>query len=347
MSVIIPLYNAEKYIAECLDSILAQTFQNFEVIVVDDCSTDNSAAVVESYTEKFGGRLTLARTQKNSGTPGEPGNIGIALSRGKYLLVLDNDDTITPTALEELYSVAKEFDADVVACEKYYSVPQRFWNDAEFRKQLKPTGYAQGTPADKPTLLSDNLFERVTECANHKFLWPLWSKLIRRDFLINNHIHFASNIVQDMLATYCLVYFAKIFVRVPNVINYYRVLEESVSHTSSNDWAKYFQKYFHALTDGFEYLDKILSGREFFQQRPDMKYLAFDTLMQNILYYITKIYTQIPAPDLEELLRKELGGGDNAALTAFTFSAMNIYRLQLIQAQQRITALENELRHVK
>ena len=53
ISVIIPMYNAEKYIGECLDSILAQTFTDFEVIVVDDCSTDNSAKIVESYAEKF------------------------------------------------------------------------------------------------------------------------------------------------------------------------------------------------------------------------------------------------------------------------------------------------------
>ena len=53
VSIIIPMYNAEKYVGECLDSILAQTFKDFEVIVVDDCSTDNSRAVVESYVPKF------------------------------------------------------------------------------------------------------------------------------------------------------------------------------------------------------------------------------------------------------------------------------------------------------
>ena len=56
ISVIIPLYNTEKYIGDCLDSIFNQTFTNFEVIVVDDCSTDNSAQIVESLLEKFGGR---------------------------------------------------------------------------------------------------------------------------------------------------------------------------------------------------------------------------------------------------------------------------------------------------
>ena len=65
ISVIIPLYNAEKYIGECLDSLLKQTLKNFEVIIVDDCSTDGSVAIVESYVPKFdNGQLKLERTQK-------------------------------------------------------------------------------------------------------------------------------------------------------------------------------------------------------------------------------------------------------------------------------------------
>ena len=70
VSVIIPMYNAEKYIGECLESLLLQTFQDFEVIVVDDCSTDNSFSIVESYIPKFDGRLKLTKTEKNSGGGG-------------------------------------------------------------------------------------------------------------------------------------------------------------------------------------------------------------------------------------------------------------------------------------
>ena len=70
ISVIIPMYNTEKYVGDCLNSLLEQTFQNFEVIIVDDCSTDNSVAVVENYRERFGGRLTLAHTEENSGGGG-------------------------------------------------------------------------------------------------------------------------------------------------------------------------------------------------------------------------------------------------------------------------------------
>ena len=89
ISVIIPLYNAEKYIGDCLESLLVQTFQDFEVIVVDDCSTDNSVAIVQSYAEKFGGRLKIARTKKNSGGGGYvPRNLGLNLSRGEYIFFL-------------------------------------------------------------------------------------------------------------------------------------------------------------------------------------------------------------------------------------------------------------------
>ena len=83
-------------------------------------------------TRRTSAGVKIARTKKNSGSPGEPGNLGVDLSRGEYLSILDNDDAITPTAFEKLYFVAKNFDADVVACEKYFPVPEKFWNDADF-----------------------------------------------------------------------------------------------------------------------------------------------------------------------------------------------------------------------
>ena len=89
VSIIIPMFNADKYIAECLNSLLAQTLQNLEVIVVDDCSTDSSHALVESYIPKFGGRLKLSRMKKNSGSSALPHNKGFALSRGEYIFSMD------------------------------------------------------------------------------------------------------------------------------------------------------------------------------------------------------------------------------------------------------------------
>ena len=118
ISVVIPLYNAEKYISECLGSLLAQTFQDFEVIVVDDCSTDNSVQIVERYVSKFNGRLNLFHLKENSGSGGVPRTKGITFSRGKYVFFLDADDRLENIALEKMYSLINYYDTDVVYFEK-------------------------------------------------------------------------------------------------------------------------------------------------------------------------------------------------------------------------------------
>lgn len=339
VSIIIPMYNDEKYIGELLDSILAQTFQDFEVIIIDDCSTDNSLEVVKSYESKFGGRLKLGKTLKNSGGPGEPSNMGIYLSRGEYLLILDNDDTITETALEKLYPVAKKFDADVVACEKYYAVPEYFWNDAEYRRQLKPISYQRGTFVTEPTLISFDISERVEACRQRKFLWNIWSKLIRRDFLIKNNIRFDQNMIQDMLFTCCMVFTAERYILVPNVINFYRVLEDSLSHKKESP-QDHFIRYLRALISGFNFLNKFLLEREFFLQNPQIRYLALEIYSNEVLAYLANIYLHNPPYVMDNILRQEFGRNDCSELTAFIFNAMNVYRLEFINEQKRIEELE-------
>ena len=359
ISVVIPLYNAEKYIGECLDSLLAQTFQNFEVIVVDDCSTDSSPAIVESYAEKFGGRLTLLRMIKNSGSGTEPRNLGLAYSRGEYLFFMDNDDAITPTALEELYTHAKNFDADVVHCEKIYMVPEDIWTEVIAGKTIEATNIKL-TPdvfAKVPTLLSDNLEERTKIFATKFLRWEIWTQLIRRRFVLENNFKFVGFIADDMIFTLCEFCCAKKYVVVPNVINYYRTRSDSLYHKNL-DVAKKINSWVDMLKDGVRYIDGFLSSREFFSERPDLKYMLFDSLTQEFLQYLNGIYAQIPAHALDELIRKEFAGGDNLALTSYIFNKLNVQRLQLMQtqykfnqfaqaAQRRIAELEAENRRLK
>jgi len=362
VSVIIPLYNAEKYVGELLNSILAQTFQNFEVIVVDDCSTDNSVAVVQNFMPLFGERLTLTKTKKNSGGCAIPRNKGLPLSRGEYISFLDADDTITPTALGELYSVAKQFDADVVACEKYFNVPEKFWYDAEFRKQLQPFSYQNAGFGfvNEPTLLSDNVLERVQRFQLTGFLWNVWSKLIRRDFIFKNELPFVNTIIEDVIFTGCLACTAPRYVHVPNVVNYYREMEGSISHMTDTG-VDYFRKYFKNLTTAFRDFDRFLTDKEIFHRHVDLKYMALEKVWLEINNYLLKIYNQFPAHELDEILREEFSVDDNVVLAAFAFNIANVHRMQLNQAQQqinnlnqfaaqaqaRIAELENEVKQLK
>ena len=199
ISVIIPMYNAEKYIAECLESILIQTLQNFEVIVVDDCSNDKSTEIVEHYIPKFGGRLKLFGTEKNSGSGALPRNKGLKLSRGEYIFFVDADDMIIPETLDELYIAAKNFSADVVYTEKYFEANSDLSNI-----------YIAGDSADKPILGTENLAERVHALINRKFFLTTWSKFVRRDFLIEHEIFFPLFApAEDDVWTYALIFYAK------------------------------------------------------------------------------------------------------------------------------------------
>ena len=345
VSIVIPMYNAENYISDCLNSILAQTFQNFEVIVVDDCSTDNSFAIVESYVEKFGGRLRLERMLKNSGSGALPRNKGMLLSRGEYLLIIDNDDAITPTALEELYSVAKDFDADVVACEKYYEIPEKFWYDEEFKRQLQPL--IRSGIVDEPSFLTNDVLERLHLANKRYFLWNLWSKLIRRDFVLRNEFCFSDTIIDDMIFTICLLCTAEKFVLVLNVVNYYRVHKGSISYNDKHD-EKFFCKYVKAFAAAFRYFDKFLNEREIFRGNSYIKYIIFEICWSELLVgYLFPMYDQIAAYKFDKILMEELSKDDNLALSAFTFNMGASHWVQLNRANMHIVALNNTIERLK
>ncbi|HFI0255647.1 TPA: glycosyltransferase family 2 protein [Streptococcus suis] len=100
VSVIIPMYNAEKYITETIQSVLKQTFQDLEIIVVDDCSTDNSMTIVSSLQKELAPILFLLQNNQNSGV-GVSRNKGVEAARGRYISFLDADDLWEPTKLEK------------------------------------------------------------------------------------------------------------------------------------------------------------------------------------------------------------------------------------------------------
>lgn len=343
VSIIIPLYNVEKYVGECLESLLAQTFQDFEVIVVDDCSTDKSVEVVESYAQRFDGRLTLAHMKKNSGGAGFPRNMGIKLAHGEYIYFIDPDDTVTPTALAELYSVAKKFDADDVHCEKYYHVPQKFWNDNEYRKNLKPHSYQTGGFVNEPTLISEDFAERVKVFRRRGFLHEICVMFIRRNFIIENKLTMTNTPGEDFFLTACVICSAKRIVRVPNAVYNYRIRENSIS-TEKIDAVRLLGKWLRAFRIGIAHIDKFLDRQEFFSNRQDVKYVLFDRVFEEMSVYWSKFYTQVPVYALDNIVKKELGKGVCPAFKAFLFNMMNFYGAQLLKSQQRIAALENELK---
>lgn len=352
ISVIVPMYNVEKYVGECLDSLLAQTFQDFEVIAIDDCSTDNSILVVESYAGKFNGRLKITKMKRNTGGGGIPRDKGISISRGEYVFLLDADDTITKTALEELYSHAKNFNADVVHCERYYMIPDAQWNNREYRKQIQPYSYKRGDFITAPLLITNDISERITLLSEAKIIWNAGGKFIRRDFINESELKFCNAVHEDLAYTMCTICSAKNYLVIPNIFYYYRLHEGSIINPQL-DLPQYIHRQISSLKIGVKYLDDFFSDYEIFSQRLDLKNLMLDMFTKEVLGRLYSIYQQAPFPILNELLRREFDG-ENSALKLLCFNKMIIQQLQIVQmqnqfnqfaaqAQQRIAQLENEL----
>lgn len=114
ISVIVPVYNAEKYLNECVDSILAQTLQDIEVILVDDGSTDNSPAICDEYAEKDSRVVVI---HKENGGVSAARNAGLDVVKGEYVAFVDSDDYIDTEMYEKMFEQITEYNCDVVMCD--------------------------------------------------------------------------------------------------------------------------------------------------------------------------------------------------------------------------------------
>jgi glycosyltransferase involved in cell wall biosynthesis len=133
VSVIVPVYNTAEFLRDCLDSVLAQTLRDYEVVAIDDGSTDGSADILDEYAAAHGFRVVH---QENSGGPGAPRNTGIDLAKGEFLFFLDSDDTLTPDALRNMVEVARREGSDVVlgkmAAHDHRTVPQSMFVNTNY-----------------------------------------------------------------------------------------------------------------------------------------------------------------------------------------------------------------------
>lgn len=120
ISIIVPIYNMEKYMRKCIDSILTQTFTDFECLLIDDGSTDSSPTICDEYAQKDA-RITVFH--KPNGGLSDARNYGLERAQGEYTIFADPDDWVDAEGLDQLYKKAKETNADMVMCDLYYNDP--------------------------------------------------------------------------------------------------------------------------------------------------------------------------------------------------------------------------------
>lgn len=302
ISVIIPLYNAERFIRQCLISVLASKFTDYEVIIVDDCSSDSSIAEVEKLRPHFDGRLKIFSTQTNSGGAGVPRNIGIENSSGKYVTFIDNDDLILPNALADFFAIAENFQADVVYAEKYFVTAAEL--DGK-DMTVKFLGSIDDL-VDAPTLEPADLRERILRDISEKFVIAPWGKFYRRDFLRANRIAFLQvNFAEDVTFCFKCLCLAKNYVRIPQMTNVHRELATSTGKKNL-DSREGVRLWLNIFAKNISELDKFMSGLKFFGANPDVRGGVLNYYIGVHFGMIKNLFRSLPPHGVLEIFCDEL-----------------------------------------
>lgn len=225
VSIIVPMYNAEKYIVGCVNGLLSQTLHELEVIIVNDCSTDNSMALCR---EHFGGnpRVKLVDQPKNMG-PGMARNAGIECAEGEYIAFADSDDGVRGDAYLRMYSAAKETGADVLhvtgaLIQTVEDAPDdlNLLTDDE----LYHVTFDEGEKITGLTALPGDLSERLRMYLSHQIHWTIWNKLYKRSFLNEHHIRFGeTKMAEDQVFCFECLCKAANYVKMPGEWYLYRI----------------------------------------------------------------------------------------------------------------------------
>lgn len=340
VSVIIPMYNAARFIPQTLESLLYQTMKNFEVVIVDDCSTDNSVDIVERVSLPLiqaGIKIRLIELPENVGMPGVVRNVGIDFAHGKYLAFLDNDDFFTNTALEELLTLAEKYQADVVNMPAFYQIEDKNSNYLSPDNCRIVCCYDALLPM-KIIEVPDDIVGRLEFWLSNHFHWATWSSFIRRDFWIANQIKFPKMPVSDdTVANFACLCLAKKILSVPNITYIQRKNPDSISR-KKGDPEKFIHKWLSNIILGFKALDEIMNRIPFFSQNQNYRYVILDWFFNRIIIdalQFTAIYLQVDHALLYQFAEKEFSS-DEASFAAYLFNTVNIQQLQLMRLQQEL-----------
>jgi glycosyltransferase involved in cell wall biosynthesis len=231
ISVILPVYNEENYIRECIDSILSQTFSDFELICVDDGSTDASLDILSEYKDKDG-RIKIILQQNQYA--GVARNNGMSVARGDYLLFLDSDDFFEPDMFKKIYQTAVEYNLDITMC--HYGV---YDEELQCRQEVGLVGNnfwkkSEGHADACDVIMNHAIFQAAIGWA--------WDKLFRREYVEKCGYKFSNfRNSEDGFFVYMLMACTDKIGRIQERLVWHRMNNaNSVSHSHEKQWEAAF-----------------------------------------------------------------------------------------------------------
>ncbi len=247
ISVIVPVYNVEKYLDRCISSIVEQTYKNLEIILVDDGSPDNSGKICDQWAERD---PRIKVIHKENGGPSETRNLGVSKSNGEYISFIDSDDFVSKNYFFTLYKILFESGADISCCD--YRITTNSAKEI-FDKQISHISTITGKQA------CFDMFELDKEV----FYCVLWGKLYKTK-IINLYTLPVGRVHEDEATTFKYLYSASKICVTSQVLYAYYQNETSIMHTRSSNrrpdalWAKMQRVHFFEEKKEKKLLSKAL-----------------------------------------------------------------------------------------
>lgn len=243
ISVVVPVYNVEKYLKECIDSIINQTLEDIEIICVNDGSTDSSLEILNDYAKKDSRIIVINKS--NSGY-GHTMNMGLNAASGEYIGIIESDDFADKNMFEDLYKLAKEYDADIVKGDWY-----NYWSKNKF--------------ARKNNRISSAKTLKLTNSKQDKSLLRInpsvWSAIYKKEFLNKYNIRFLETpgaSYQDLAFSFKVFALAEKVILTDKAYLYYR--QDNMNSSVKSKTKVY------CVCDEYEEIDRFL------EEYPDLKF---------------------------------------------------------------------------
>ena len=243
VSIILPVYNAQNHLERCIGSILAQTYRDLELIILNDGSKDQSLPVCEAFRAKDS-RILLV-DKDNSGVS-DTRNLGLKLAGGKYIQFVDSDDHIAPDYTQHLVTAAEQNHADLVIAPYKMVIPagvskpeqvlEKLQDDLGVMSVARPPEVREYGFLPAGIYSKDTFALRLMDKPASYFYSVLWNKLYRRDILTGNDIRFTSELrwAEDLVFNMQYIQYAQTFVSIATPGYFYVQNPQSICHTQIN-----------------------------------------------------------------------------------------------------------------
>lgn len=253
VSIIIPVYNVEKYLSECLDSVIAQIYDNLEILLIDDGSTDNSGKICDKYAQKDS-RIKVIH--KENGGVSSARNLGLDIAQGEYIAFIDSDDFVDRAYIEKMYNKLETTEADLVFC--------KYANYIDEKIECVKENLPENLIIDKATGQDGRDFILRPFTLKNYLFFSIWRVLYKSSLIKNIRFQIDIKVGEDLLFLLQAVIDARKISFFYGELYFYRLNRNSVMHCYKKDYLQSQLHLYWGLKKIFDTIDDKTSRKVFY-----------------------------------------------------------------------------------